>query len=1013
MINVHGTYVPVGTGGCFFLWGERTRPSGEKWRALQPYPGAAAGSDLYPILGGMPYVNALALNAWMPSARGLIPSRLPGLTLAVGNAVQWLLDLDAAFEQSGLRPGHSLRAWSAAAKLLVELLGRGRILPYLGVEAGVLTAQWRLSTPEPGDQIRLDQVEAAIPDLCRAIVPPDRKHTRYRPPSAGALLGEFLAMATAALARLYMGTDQVPDAHAGLASAAQHWLLGLSGQGPRDLPTSLADAAALHAAVDAWAAPVSGLRAHHALRSGIRLRLPTESESGQWEIELVLQTSGDPPVAIAASEAWARLDGELVVDTQRYQGVGRRLLADLRVMARLFGAMAPLALEPEPSRLPVAEAEVLSLLQEGAQLLQEAGFPVLLPAGLIRPAALRATLRLGSSEEGESRFGLSQLVAVNWDLALGDLTLSYADLESLARQKRPLVQHRGHWVAVDQQVLARALKQLQPYRERIALGDALRLAAAGPGESGAEADADASAPGASVQVSVGEASGWVARLLERLREPARLEPVPAPSGFRGALRPYQERGFAWLSFLRRYGMGACLADDMGLGKTVQLIALLLREREQDQAQAREQGGSRKPVLLVCPVSVVGNWRRELERFAPDLGVLIHHGSGRAGEGELNATAAGHDLVITTYSLLSRDEADLAAVAWSGIVADEAQNIKNPATKHAQALRRLPAEYRIALTGTPVENHLGDLWSLFAFLNPGLLGGVEEFRRTFAIPIERYRDADAAARLRRLVQPFLLRRVKSDPTIIADLPEKAEQTVYTNLTVEQAALYEAVVQETLERAAQSEGIQRHGAVLAGLTRLKQVCNHPAHATGDSGPLAGRSGKLDRLVAMLEEVLAEGDRALIFTQFPHFGGRVREYLARRLGCEVLFLDGTTPREEREERIARFQAGEAPLFVLSLKAGGVGLNLTAANHVFHFDRWWNPAVEDQATDRAFRIGQTRRVLVHKLVTAGTLEERIDRVLTEKRSLSQEVIGSGEGWLGSLSTEELRSLITLQQEA
>ncbi|MBY6274039.1 MAG: hypothetical protein CW346_17880, partial [Bacillaceae bacterium] len=328
-----------------------------------------------------------------------------------------------------------------------------------------------------------------------------------------------------------------------------------------------------------------------------------------------------------------------------------------------------------------------------------------------------------------------------------------------------------------------------------------------------------------------------------------------------------------------------------------------------------------------------------------------------------------------------------------------------------ALRSLSGGYRIALTGTPVENHLGDLWSLFQFLNPGLLGSREEFERRYAVPIQRYQDEEAAARLRRQVGPFILRRQKNDPAIAPDLPDKLENTELVTLSVEQAALYEAIVQETLERAAQADGIQRQAAVLAGLTRLKQVCNHPAAATGD-GPLVGRSGKIDRLVELLQEVLAAGEQALLFTQFARFGGRLQAYLAETLGCEVLFLHGGTPQPERDRLVARFQAGEAPLFILSLKAGGLGLNLTAATHVFHVDRWWNPAVEDQATDRAYRIGQTRRVLVHRLITAGTLEERIDRLLAEKRALAGQVIISGESWLGQLSTEELRALIALDRE-
>jgi len=478
----------------------------------------------------------------------------------------------------------------------------------------------------------------------------------------------------------------------------------------------------------------------------------------------------------------------------------------------------------------------------------------------------------------------------------------------------------------------------------------------------------------------------------------------------GKLRPYQVRGFSWLAFMRRWGLGACLADDMGLGKTPQTLALLLHERA--------QGWVRGPTLLICPTSVVGNWQREAARFAPSLRVLVHHGPGRADGERFVEEARAHDLVISSYALLSRDEARLAAVDWEGVVLDEAQNVKNSSTRQAQAARRLRARYRIALTGTPVENRLAELWAIMEFLNPGYLGSQESFRRHFALPIERWQDKERTRALRQIVQPFILRRVKSDPRIIRDLPEKLEMKVYCQLTPEQATLYEAVVREMMAQIEAAEGIQRRGLVLTTLMRLKQVCNHPAHYLDDGSALAGqagpRSGKLARLEEMLEEALAEGDRALIFTQFARFGQRLRQYLAERFGREVLFLHGEVPAPVRDAMVARFQERNGPpLFVLSLRAGGVGLNLTAANHVFHFDRWWNPAVENQATDRAYRIGQQRTVQVHKLLCVGTLEERIDNLIESKQVLAEQVVGSGEAWLTELSTAELRDLLALRREA
>ncbi|MET1073372.1 MAG: DEAD/DEAH box helicase [Umezawaea sp.] len=498
--------------------------------------------------------------------------------------------------------------------------------------------------------------------------------------------------------------------------------------------------------------------------------------------------------------------------------------------------------------------------------------------------------------------------------------------------------------------------------------------------------------------------GWLGDLLSGQAE-QRLELVEPPDGLHATLRPYQSRGLAWLAFLDELGLGACLADDMGLGKTVQLLALEVLTRQE---------GKRAPTLVVCPMSVVGNWQREAARFTPGLSVHVHHGSDRLTGAELRAATAEHDLVITTYTTATRDAARLAEVEWDRVVLDEAQNIKNSATLQSRAVRGFPARQRIALTGTPVENRLAELWSIMDFANPGVLGSLTTFRARFAVPIERYRDEDAAVRLRRITGPFVLRRLKTDPRIIDDLPDKLEMKQLCTLTVEQATLYRAVVNDMLERIEEAEGLQRKGLVLATMSKLKQVCNHPAQLLGDGSPVAGRSGKLDRLEEVLEEALADGDKALCFTQFTKFGGMVVPHLAARFDTEVLFLHGGTPQKARDRMVERFQSATGPsIFVLSLKAGGTGLNLTAANHVIHLDRWWNPAVEDQATDRAFRIGQRSHVQVRKFVCIGTLEEKIDTMIEEKRSLAQLVVGAGENWLTELSTGQLRELLALSPEA
>jgi SNF2 family DNA or RNA helicase len=526
-----------------------------------------------------------------------------------------------------------------------------------------------------------------------------------------------------------------------------------------------------------------------------------------------------------------------------------------------------------------------------------------------------------------------------------------------------------------------------------------------------------------------EASGWLSAILNSDGE-KELEVLETPSTFHGTLRPYQIRGLSWLEFLERIGLGACLADDMGLGKTIQLLALLAHEREVAAKDAALTGGlgasaSRvKPTLLVVPMSVVGNWIHETKRFCPSLKVLVHHGMGRLQGAELVAAATNSDLVLTTYALAYRDREQIDQVAWHRLVLDEAQYIKNPTAKQSQAVRSIAAERRVALTGTPVENRLSELWSIMDFLNPGYLGSAGSFRQRFGVPIERYHDRAKAEQLRGLIRPFILRRLKTDPTVVADLPEKIESREFCHLTSEQASLYESCVRRMLGEVEQADGIHRRGLVLSALIKLKQICNHPSqilhdhddpHGGPQTIPEPARSGKCVRLLEMLDEVMAEGDQALVFTQFRQMGQILSGIIRRRFGRDVLFLHGGTVQKQRQEIIDAFQKadGKHPILILSLRAGGVGLNLTAATHVFHYDRWWNPAVENQATDRAYRIGQTRTVQVHKFVVRGTLEERIDEMIEQKTELAANIIGAGERWLTELSTDQLRDILTLRDDA
>jgi SNF2 family DNA or RNA helicase len=578
---------------------------------------------------------------------------------------------------------------------------------------------------------------------------------------------------------------------------------------------------------------------------------------------------------------------------------------------------------------------------------------------------------------------------------LDGVPVTLKELERLAAMKDTMVRVRGRWIAMSQDELKKALNFLKKAPSQATAREVLRASLGVDGDFAPEG----------VTFAGERAFTEMLETLTGRADADRIPLLPVPPGLTANLRPYQARGFSWLAFLGRWGLGACLADDMGLGKTLQTLTLI---------QNRVDEGETRPTLLVAPTSVLENWRREAERFLPGLRVLVHHGAKRAKSEDFVTEAERNDVVATSFALLVRDHATLSRVQWSGVVLDEAQNVKNPASKQAKAAGQLASEYRVALTGTPVENHVGDLWSLMEFLNPGLLGTPAVFKRRFFNPIQKERNAEAAARLKNITGPFVLRRLKTDRTIIDDLPEKIVTKTFCRLKKEQATLYAAVTKEAERVLEESEGIQRKGLVLATLTRLKQICNHPAQYLGERSPVGGRSGKLERLEELAAEALDVGDRMLIFTQYAEMGEILKRRLQESLGEETFFLHGGVPKAQRDAMVARFQEDDgARLFVLSLKAGGTGLNLTRANHVVLFDRWWNPAVEQQAIDRAFRIGQKKNVQVHAFVCQGTLEERIDEMIETKREIADMTVKSGERWLTELSTAELKDLFTLRRTA
>ncbi|TVY01477.1 DEAD/DEAH box helicase [Cohnella terricola] len=691
---------------------------------------------------------------------------------------------------------------------------------------------------------------------------------------------------------------------------------------------------------------------------------------------------------------------------------------------------------------PLSDEAAWRFLTADSQRLLEAGWHVLLPAWWETASRKKPRLRakVGAGEgtrAGGSLFGLDALIDFDWRIAIGDVDLSEAEFAELVARNARLVRFRGQWIQLDPALLAQIRKAMAAVdkQQGLSFQDVLQMHLLGD-DSFAGNDPDSGEQEAEreerIRLEV-ELNEHLVKLIGQLNQQSEQPKLPVPSGLRAELRPYQQEGYAWLSFLRRFGLGACLADDMGLGKTVQLIAYLLRIQETTPTDA---DGSKLPSLIVCPTSVLGNWQKEISRFAPSLKVMLHYGSGRLAGEAFALEAKQADVVLTSYATCSLDQETLQGLTWTSISLDEAQNIKNAQTKQSAAVRSLPARHRIALTGTPIENRLAELWSLYDFINPGYLGSSREFNNRFAAAVEKDKDERITTDLQKLIKPFMLRRKKKDPAIQLDLPEKNEMKTYVNLTAEQGALYEQTVNELMEKMQKLEGIERKGAILATLTRLKQLCDHPLLLTKEALPessgaatddsrldveaLIARSAKLERLLAMVKELREEGERCLIFTQYIGMGEMLRQVLEQELQEPVLYLNGSTSKAARDNMIEQFQAASPPgsdrpgpgAFILSLKAGGVGLNLTAANHVFHFDRWWNPAVENQATDRAYRMGQTRDVQVHKFISLGTLEERIDEMLENKQQLSENVISSSEGWITELSTDELKDLFTLRRE-
>ena len=1052
MLAIHGLW---SRGRGLLLWAEDgdrpARSASQALRSARPHPFALPAEQLAAIHPGKPGLATLLL----PSRRqGPLDS--PELTRA-GQRVKpransrseptllaWsvpvvLVDPDELTDLADeVRYGASVSYLRALAEFAADLAARGRVLPTFrsGAPERGGYAVWRPVLAGP-DAATMHAMVAAMPPVVRA--------EQAGPPGLAALTGpdgqDPTELVEDALAVL---VDSAVRDRLGRASTPVHLVSPPRGDPPKRLPlverwlaaltagdgnfsidtAEPAEVTALGGALTAWdsvgSEPTGPARLAFRLTETQPLDDPADPDpyvpDTVWRLEFLLGSVADPSLLVPAEQVW-REPGGLRRWLEQPQEL---LLAELARASVVYPELVEVLREAQPSGVDLDLDGAYRFLAEAAGRLDQAGYRVLVPSWWLssrRRLGLAVSASSTPVEGVVTAGGLTrdQLGRFEWRLAVGDDVLTEDEIAELVAAKAPLVRLRGKWVAVDPERLRRGLEFLR--------GSPTGAATAGELLALASGQNDQQTP---LPITSARVDGWLGDLLSGAAEHT-LRPVDPPGDFRATLRPYQQRGLSWLSFLSTLGLGACLGDDMGLGKTIQLLALEARERAEavepatrvtksgdSGDQIGRLGEARPPSLLVCPVSLVGNWQREAATFAPSLRVYAHHGVDRCHGDELAERLAEADLVVTSYGTATRDIDELSGFEWRRVVLDEAQVVKNSLSNAAKAVRRLRAEHRVALTGTPMENRLAELWSVMDFLNPGVLGTSERFRHRYAIPVERHGDAEAAHRLRLVTRPYLLRRCKTDPDVIGDLPEKIEIIQDYRLTSEQASLYRTVVDDMMEKIEGADGIARRGNVLAAMTKLKQVCNHPAQLLHDGSPVDRRSGKVIRLEEVLGEILAEGDKALCFTQFTEFGEMLVPHLSARFDQEVLYLHGGTSKSKRDELVQRFQSEDGPsIFLLSLKAGGTGLTLTAANHVLHLDRWWNPAVENQATDRAFRIGQRRNVQVRKFVCAGTLEERIDQMIQQKRELAELVISDGEGWLTELSTAQLRELFALDAEA
>tara|TARA_Y100001968_G_scaffold327068_1_gene371380 strand:+ start:10726 stop:13908 length:3183 start_codon:yes stop_codon:yes gene_type:complete len=943
------------------------------------------------------------------------PWRVDGLAIPTNEIGDWLAKLPLSGKHPDL--GDELKWWCHLERWRLSLIARGRWLPQVEIwnnENLSTKARWVPLFNKEEDRQKLEIFAAQLPQVTTCAEPWHKiekcnedtkyssnllKHTKYNPIASKRPLNNRFKVAgfVEELIDAQLRESFTPNSQ-GLDPMLKEWQKAL-GNSTDNISLPEQDLKRLRIASQHWKNSISAQ--FTTARTCLELLTPDINEN-LWELNFFLQAQADPSLKIHASRVWESDIKNLTLGEITIENPGEILLEGLGRSISIFPPIERGLDSANPTSMMLTAEEAFIFIRTAASNLRDYGVGVELPNTLSGGLASRLGIEIIAELENSSKGAtLGEILNWEWGLMIGGVKLSISELERLANKKSPLLKHKNTWIELRKNDLKNAKKFIEKPTS-LSLDDAIRLTAA-EGETLEHLPVHQFRPGPRLQ-----------NVLEKYHQKTTPDAIPAPEGFIGQLRPYQEKGVGWLAFLYRFDQGSCLADDMGLGKTIQLLAFLQYLKKENELK--------RPILLIAPTSILTNWRREAKAFTPELNIFEHYGSNRPSDiKNLEKAIQISNLVITSYGIIQRDLSMLSSFKWQGIIIDEAQAIKNPSSKQSLAIRQIAKKiktngFKIALTGTPIENKVNEIWALMDFLNPKVLGEQNFFNQRYRLPIERYGDISSLRDLKARVQPFILRRLKTDKTIISDLPDKVELNEWVNLSQEQENLYREVVDKTIKEIASAPLGSKHGKILGLLTKLKQICNHPALALKENNineKFILRSGKLQRLDQILEELIVGDDKAILFTQFSEWGLLLQKYLQKRFSCEVPFLYGATTKNSRQEMVDQFQQDPRgpKLFLLSLKAGGLGLNLTKANHVFHLDRWWNPAVENQATDRAYRIGQENRVMVHKFITIGSVEEKIHSMILSKSKLANEIIGSGEDWLGKLDIKDIKRLVSLDK--